>query len=88
MDVCLRELKESNKSRCQEQSIDYIPYYLWGLSGAHFFREPFLKHPRRLRGSQSGCEKRRDESFHNGRKSPWVPTLTGPFPKTQADAGS
>ena len=45
-------------------------------------------HPRRPRGSQSGREKRRDESFHYGRKSPWVPTLTGPFPKIQADAGS
>ena len=45
-------------------------------------------HPRRPRGSQSGREKRRDESFHYGRKSPWVPTRTGPFPKIQADAGS
>ena len=26
--------------------------------------------------------------FKFGRKSPWVPTLTGPFPKIQADAGS
>ena len=25
--------------------------------------------------------------FKYGRKSPWVPTLTGPFPKIQADAG-
>ena len=45
-------------------------------------------HPRRPRGSQSGREKRRDESFYYGRKSPWVPTLNGPFPKIQADAGS
>ena len=30
-------------------------------------------HPRRPRGSQSGREKRRNESFHYGRKSPWVP---------------
>ena len=43
---------------------------------------------RRPRGSHSGREKRRHESFHYGRKSPWVPTLTGPFPKIQADAGS
>ena len=26
--------------------------------------------------------------FKNGRKSPWVPTLTELFPKIQADAGS
>ena len=47
-------------------------------------------HPRRPRGGQSGREKRRDESFYNKhrRKSPWVPTLTGPFPKGQANAGS
>ena len=43
-------------------------------------------HPRRPRGSQSGREKGRDESFQlYGRKSPWIPTLTELFP---ADAGS
>ena len=26
--------------------------------------------------------------FKHRRKSPWVPTLTGPFPKGQANAGS
>ena len=26
--------------------------------------------------------------FKYGGKSPWVPTITGPFPKIQADAGS
>ena len=41
MEKCLRVLKESNKSRFdrysrQEQSIDHIPYYLSGLSRAHF----------------------------------------------------
>ena len=40
--------KESNKSRFDsfsryEQSIDRIPYYLLGLSRAHFFRQPFSK---------------------------------------------
>ena len=47
-DVCLRRvLKENNKrsfdsySR-QEQCIDHIPYYLSGLSRAHFCRQPFL----------------------------------------------
>ena len=38
-------------------------------------------HPRRPRGGQSGWEKRRDESFQ-------APTLTGAFPKGQANAGS
>ena len=43
MEMCLRVLKESNKSRFdsysrQEQCNDHIPYYLSGLSGAHFFR--------------------------------------------------
>ena len=40
-DICLRVLKESNKSRFDsfspfEQCIDHIPYYLSGLSRAHF----------------------------------------------------
>ena len=48
MEMCLRGLKESNKSRfdsyCrQEQCIDHIAYYLSGLSRAHFFRQPFSK---------------------------------------------
>ena len=43
MEMCLPVLKESNKSRFdsysrQEQCIDHIPYYLSGLSRAHFFR--------------------------------------------------
>ena len=41
MEMCLRVLKESNKSRIdsysrQEQCIDHIPYYLSGLS-LHIF---------------------------------------------------
>ena len=40
-DICLRVLKESNKSMFdsysrQEQCIDHVPYYLSGLSRAHF----------------------------------------------------
>ena len=40
--MCLRVLKESNKSRFdrysrQKQCIDHIPHYLSGLSRAHFF---------------------------------------------------
>ena len=48
MKMCLRVLKESNKSRFdsysrQELCIDHIPYCLSGLSRAHFFRQPFSK---------------------------------------------
>ena len=48
MEMCLRVLKESNKSRFdsynrQEHCIDHIPYYLSGLWRAHFFRQPFSK---------------------------------------------
>ena len=48
MKMCLRVLMERNKSRFdsysrQEQCIDHIPYYLSGLSRAHFFRQPFSK---------------------------------------------
>ena len=48
MKMYFRVLKESNKSRFdnysrQEQCIDHIPYCLSGLSGAHFFRQPFSK---------------------------------------------
>ena len=70
-DICLRALKESNKSRFHsfsryEQCIDHIPYYISGLSRAHFFRQPFSKQlyliPRyavthcRLRGKKSDAE--------------------------------
>ena len=48
MHICLRVLKESNKSRFdsysrQEQCNDHIPYCHSGLSRAHFFRQPFSK---------------------------------------------
>ena len=49
VEMCLRVLKESNKSRFdrysrQKQCIDHFPYYLSGLSRAHhFFRQPFSK---------------------------------------------
>ena len=46
--MCSRVLTESNKSRLdsysrQEQCIDHIPYYLTGLSRAHFFPTTFLE---------------------------------------------
>ena len=42
MDICLRVLKESNKSRFDSYSvknkrIDHIPYYLSGDFGVHSF---------------------------------------------------
>ena len=48
MDISLRVRKKSNESRFdsysrQEKCIDHIPYYLSGLSYAHFFRQPFWK---------------------------------------------
>ena len=48
MEICLYVLKESNKSwfrqlQCQEQCIAHIPYYLSGLSQAHFFLQPTRK---------------------------------------------
>ena len=48
MEMCLRVLKESNKSRFnsysrQEQSIDHNPCYLSGLSRANFFPTTFLE---------------------------------------------
>ena len=48
MDICLRVLKESNKSRFdsysrQEQCIGHIPYHHSGLSCAHFFPATFLE---------------------------------------------
>ena len=47
-DICLRVLKESNKSRFdsysrQKQCIEHIPYYLSGLSRARFFPTTFLE---------------------------------------------
>ena len=57
-DICLRVLKESSKSRFDsfsryEQCIDHIPYYLSGLSRAHFFRQPFSKQLYTQRGPRS-----------------------------------
>ena len=48
MDVCLRVLKESKKTRLdsysvREQCIDHIPYYLSGLSRPNFFLTTFLE---------------------------------------------
>ena len=39
VDICLRLLKDSNKSRFDSYSIDYIPYYLSGLSRELIFTD-------------------------------------------------
>ena len=49
LEVCLSVLKESKKGRFdssvgQAQCIEHIPYYLSGLSRAHFSRQPFSKY--------------------------------------------
>ena len=48
MDLWLRVLKECNKNRLDSYTVrkcvDHIPYYLSGLSSAHFFRQPFSKY--------------------------------------------
>ena len=38
-----KKQKQVRQLQCQEQCIDHIPYYLSGLSSAHFFRQPFSK---------------------------------------------
>ena len=48
---------------------------------------PGTPHPRRPRGGHSGRRKGATKVFKHRRKSPWVPTLTGPFPNDQANVG-
>ena len=38
-----KQQKQVRQLQCQEQRIAHIPYYLSGLSRAHFFRQPFSK---------------------------------------------
>ena len=38
-----KQQKQVRQLQCQEQCIDHIPYYLSGLSRAHFFPTTFLK---------------------------------------------
>ena len=47
-----------------------------------------LLHPRRPRGGQSSGRKGATKVFKHRQKSPWGPTLTGPFPNGQANVGS
>ena len=39
-----KKQKYIRQLQCQEQCIAHIPYYLSGLSRAHFFRQPFSKY--------------------------------------------
>ena len=54
--------------------------FTWLSKGIGFGFGFGFTHPRRPRGSQS--------VFKHRRKSPWVPTLTGPFPNGQVNAVS
>ena len=38
-----KQQKQARQLQCQEQCIDHVPYYLLGLSRAHFFQQPFAK---------------------------------------------
>ena len=59
---------------------------MYAHSTQNRWRLPFA-HPRRPRGSRAG-RKGATKVFKHRRKSPWVPTLTRPFPNGQANAGS
>ena len=39
----VKQQKQFRRLQCQEQSIDHVPYYLSGLSRAHFFPTTFLE---------------------------------------------
>ena len=76
--ISLQSLKRHLSLRPMLLGMKYIMLHLP-------YRE--TRHPRRARGSQSVGEKRRGKKivFKQGRKSPWVPTLTKLFPNGQAD---
>ena len=38
-----KQQKQVQQLQCQEQCIDYIPYYISRLSRAHYFRQPLSK---------------------------------------------
>ena len=81
-----RVAKKSSKSprnlACERQT--HFRSSLLSLRKIAGYTESRSSHPRRPRVSQSGREK----IYKHGRKSPRVPTLTGPFPNGQANAGS
>ena len=65
-----------------------LPHSLGRLCRKRHAVDRYYLHPRGPRGSQSGREKRRDESFQVRAKEPLVPTLTELFPNIQADGDS
>ena len=68
MEMCLRVLKERNKSRIdsysrQEQCIDHIPYYLPGLS-LHVFPHNFSRNSCMHRAQMWTAAALKTESWH------------------------
>ena len=71
MDVRLRGLKQSNKTRFDSYSvkkkcIDHIPYYFSGLLRAQFLRQPFSKQLYRGRGLTSSSTRKGEGICHCG----------------------
>ena len=64
-----KQQKQVRQLQCQEQCIDQSHITFRDCRVHFFFRQPF-SHLRRPRGSQSGREKRRDESFKVRAKEP------------------
>ena len=81
---CPRLIRESFEGFCEEQTANQGRGTTNAAESSSFGKH----HPRRPRGGQSGGRKCVKKVFKYGRKSPWVPTLTGPFPNGQANAGS
>ena len=92
MDVCLRVLKESNKSRFDSYSVRNSvlinPILPFGIVACTSFSDNLS----RILGDPGAVSRvgRKGETkvWKYGQKSPWAPTLTELFPKIQADAGS
>ena len=81
---CPRVIRDHFKDFCEEQTANQGRGTTNAAESSSFGKH----HPRRPRGGQSGGRKCVKKVFKHGRKSPWVPTLTGPFPNGQANAGS
>ena len=92
MEVCLRLLKESNKSRFDSYSVRNSvlinPILPLGIVACSSFSDNLS----RILGDPGAVSRVRrkiaTKVLKYGQKSPWVPTLTELFPKIQADAGT
>ena len=92
MDVCLRVLKESNKSRFDSYSVRNSvlinPILPLGIVACSSFSDNLS----RILGDPGVVSRVRrkiaTKVLKYGQKSPWVPTLTELFPKIQVDAAS